>query len=329
VRTRNARRTGTVAHAPGSEKGPVSSRSVPWGGETLGEWTEALEGADVLIKLAGRSVNCRYTPQNQREILASRVRSTQILGEAIRGLVHPPKLWMNASTATIYRHSFELAQSLRGILSGDGARDQSMANGESGQRKFWRNHMSEQIRESQRALTPVAQKFILHWGEMGTKWGINRTVAQVHALLFLSPKPLPADVISDTLSVARSNVSTSLRELQGWGIVRVVHVLGDRRDHFETAKDVWEIFRTVSEERKRREIDPTLRVLNECVQEVKTGGPGDPYTRERLESMLEFLTTMSGLFDEMLRMPMGALKGVGKLRGKVITLLGSDKKKAG
>ena len=179
------------------------------------------------------------------------------------------------------------------------------------------------------SLTPVAQKFILHWGEMGTKWGINRTVAQVHALLFLAPKPIPADEIAETLSVARSNVSTSLRELQGWGIVRVVHVLGDRRDHFETFKDVWEIFRTVSEERKRREIDPTLRVLGECVQEVKANAQGDAYTRERLESMLEFLTTMSGLFEEVLRMPAGALKGVGKLRGKVITLLGSEKKKAG
>lgn len=178
-------------------------------------------------------------------------------------------------------------------------------------------------------LTPVAQKFILHWGEMGTKWGINRTVAQVHALLFLSPKPIPADEIAETLAVARSNVSTSLRELQGWGIVRVVHVLGDRRDHFETTRDVWEIFRTVSEERKRREIDPTLRVLGECVQELKTTPQGDTYTRERLETMLEFLTTMTGLFEEILRMPVGALKGVGKLRGKVITLLGSDKKKAG
>ncbi len=179
------------------------------------------------------------------------------------------------------------------------------------------------------SLTPVAQKFILHWGEMGTKWGINRTVAQVHALLFLSPHPVPADEISATLSVARSNVSTSLRELQGWGIVRVVHVLGDRRDHFETTKDVWEIFRTVSEERKRREIDPTLRALAECVQELKNGPQGEAYTRERLETMLEFLTTMTGLFEEILRMPVGALKGVGKLRGKVITLLGSEKKKAG
>jgi DNA-binding transcriptional regulator GbsR (MarR family) len=171
-------------------------------------------------------------------------------------------------------------------------------------------------------LTPVAQKFILHWGEMGTRWGINRTVAQVHALLFLSPRPVPADEIAATLAVARSNVSTSLRELQGWGIVRVVHVLGDRRDHFESIKDVWEIFRIVSEERKRREIDPTLHAIAECVQELKANAPGDAYTRERLESMLEFLTAMTGLFDEILRMPAGALKGVVKLRGKVITLLG-------
>src|SRR5258708_6431104 len=158
-------------------------------------------------------------------------------------------------------------------------------------------------------LTPVAQKFILHWGEMGTRWGINRTVAQVHALLFLSPHPLPADEISETLAVARSNVSTSLRELQGWRIVRVVHVLGDRRDHFESIKDVWEIFRIVSEERKRREIDPTLNVLAECVREVKSNPQGDAYTRERLESMLEFLSAMTGLFEEIIRMPTAARDG--------------------
>lgn len=188
--------------------------------------------------------------------------------------------------------------------------------------------MSVQTKTTQYPLTPVAQKFILHWGEMGTRWGINRTVAQVHALLFLSPQPLPADEIAETLAVARSNVSTSLRELQGWRIVRVVHVLGDRRDHFESIKDVWEIFRTVSEERKRREIDPTLRVLDECVQEVKANPQGDPYTRERLTDMREFLTAMSGLFDEAIRMPAGTLKGVLKLRGKVVTMLGSEKKKA-
>jgi DNA-binding transcriptional regulator GbsR (MarR family) len=179
-------------------------------------------------------------------------------------------------------------------------------------------------------LAPVAQKFILHWGEMGTRWGLNRTVAQLHALLFISPRPLPADEISTTLSVARSNVSTSLRELQGWRIVRVVHVLGDRRDHFEAIKDVVEIFRIVSEERKRREIDPTLRVLAECVEESKAQHHSDDaYTHERLVSMLEFLTAMTGMFEEIMRMPTPALRGMVKFRGKVITLLGTEKKKTG
>jgi DNA-binding transcriptional regulator GbsR (MarR family) len=186
--------------------------------------------------------------------------------------------------------------------------------------------MSETIKKG---LTPVEQKFILHWGEMGTRWGINRTVAQVHALLFLAPKPVPADEIAATLAVARSNVSTSLRELQGWGIVRVVHVLGDRRDHFESIKDVWEIFRIVSEERKRREIDPTLQAIRECVAELKANPQADTYTRERLESMLEFLTAMTGLFEEIMRMPTGTLKGVVKLRGKVVTLLGQKRVASG
>lgn len=177
-------------------------------------------------------------------------------------------------------------------------------------------------------LSPTAEKFILHWGEMGARWGINRTVAQVHALLFLSPRPIAADEISRTLAVARSNVSTSLRVLQGWGIVRVVHVLGDRRDHFESLKDVWEIFRIVAQERKRREIDPTLRVVRECAEESNSSAKGDPYERQRLEEMLEFLTVMSSLFEEALRMPTSALRGVSKLRGKVITLFGKDKSKA-
>jgi len=175
-------------------------------------------------------------------------------------------------------------------------------------------------------LLPTEQKFILHWGEMGTRWGINRTVAQVHALLFLSPKPLHAEEIASTLVVARSNVSTSLRELQGWGIVRVAHVLGDRRDHFESVKDVWEIFRIVAEERKRREIDPTLRVLQECVTELKGPGTGTAYSRERLQEMLEFLTTATGLFDEMVHMPAKTLRGMARLRGKLQSLFGSGKK---
>src|SRR6476660_8537022 len=109
-------------------------------------------------------------------------------------------------------------------------------------------------------LSPVQEKFVLHWGEMGTRWGINRTVAQIHALLYLSAEPLHAEEIARLLSVARSNVSSSLRELQGWGIVRIAHVLGDRRDHFESMKDVWEMFRTILDERKKRETDPTLHM---------------------------------------------------------------------
>jgi len=176
-------------------------------------------------------------------------------------------------------------------------------------------------------LTAVEQRFILHWGEMGTRWGINRTVAQIHALLFLSSKPLHAEEIANTLVVARSNVSTSLRELQGWGIVRVAHVLGDRRDHFESLKDVWEIFRIVSEERKRREIDPTLRVLEECVVELKKPGSGNAYTRERLEEMRDFLSTTTGLFEELVRMPTGRLKGMARLRGKMSSLFAAGKGK--
>src|SRR5271163_103469 len=121
------------------------------------------------------------------------------------------------------------------------------------------------------ALTPVQQKFILHWGEMGTRWGINRTVAQIHALLYISPRPLQAEEMVEALNVARSNVSTSLKELQGWGIVKMVHVLGDKRDHFESMKDVWEMFRVVLDERKRREIDPTLAMLGQCLAEAEKG----------------------------------------------------------
>src|SRR3954468_18515714 len=116
-------------------------------------------------------------------------------------------------------------------------------------------------------LAPTIQKYILHWGEMGTRWGVNRTVAQIHALLFLANHPLPAEEIADTLNVARSNVSNSLKELQSWGLVRITHMAGDRRDHFVALQDVWEIFRVIMEQRKRREIDPTLTVLRECMLE--------------------------------------------------------------
>ena len=173
------------------------------------------------------------------------------------------------------------------------------------------------------ALTPVQQKFILHWGEMGTRWGINRTVAQVHALLYISAKPLPADEIVEALAVARSNVSTSLKELQGWGIVRVVHVIGDRRDHFESMHDVWEMFRVIAEERKRREIDPTLLLLRECVADAeKAKAAGDPVTKERLGELLNFFETMTAWHAQMSKVPTSGLLKAVKLGDSIFKFLG-------
>src|ERR1051326_978510 len=137
-------------------------------------------------------------------------------------------------------------------------------------------------------LSPVEQKFILHWGEMGTRWGINRTVAQIHALLYLSPRPLNAEETVSALGVARSNVTPSLKELQGWHIVKLVHLLGDKRDHFESLKDPWELFRIVLDERKRREIDPTLEVLRECIAEAEEDKETSDYSEERLKALRDF-----------------------------------------
>jgi DNA-binding transcriptional regulator GbsR (MarR family) len=170
-------------------------------------------------------------------------------------------------------------------------------------------------------LTPVQQQFILHWGEMGARWGINRTVAQVHALLHISEAPLSADTIAAALGVARSNVSTSLRELQGWGIVRAVHVLGDRRVHFDSITNVWELFRTIVDQRKRREIDPTLEMLRKALDQLDGARAGDRYTRERLQELLEFFEIMTELYDELRHLPITALRSVGRMRGKVRKLL--------
>src|SRR3954451_19821961 len=120
------------------------------------------------------------------------------------------------------------------------------------------------------------QEFILHWGEMGTRWGVNRTVAQVHALLYLSPEPLTAEEISDALSVARSNVSTSLKELQNWNLVQIESRMGDRRDYFRTSSDVWTLFLTVVEQRVEREILPTMNMLQRLVGEARSERPPQP-----------------------------------------------------
>lgn len=171
-------------------------------------------------------------------------------------------------------------------------------------------------------LTPIAQKFILHWGEMGVRWGINRTMAQIHALLYLSDRPLNAEEICATLELARSNVSVSLRELQGWGIVKLVHLPGDRRDHFESMKDVFEMFRVIANERRRREVDPTLRLINDCLDDAGKPKASEAYVRERLENMKEFFELATTFANQLERMPTGALVKVAKMGDKALKLLG-------
>lgn len=171
-------------------------------------------------------------------------------------------------------------------------------------------------------LRPIQEKFILHWGEMGARWGINRTVAQIHALLYVSPEPLHAEEIAETLGVARSNVSNSIRELQGWGIVKIVHRMGDRRDHFETLSDVWEMFRIVLDERKKREIDPTLGMLRECLAELEREKNRDQHTEERMKALREFFETTSGWYEQVRRLPTPALVKFMRMGDKALKLAG-------
>lgn len=150
-------------------------------------------------------------------------------------------------------------------------------------------------------LKPIAERFILHWGEMGSRWGVNRSVAQIHALLYLAGRPMEAEEIATTLSIARSNVSTSLKELLSWKLVRTVHLRGDRRDHFETSTDIWELFRLIVEGRRQREIDPTIAVLKGCLGNPDLAGE-DPGTQARIKETLEFIETLTVWSDEMLRL---------------------------
>ncbi|MDX1527392.1 MAG: MarR family transcriptional regulator [Gammaproteobacteria bacterium] len=166
-------------------------------------------------------------------------------------------------------------------------------------------------------LTPVMQRFILHWGEMGSRWGVNRSVAQIHALLYLSQEPLPADEITETLGIARSNVSNSLKELQSWNLVSVAHVLGDRRDHFQAKSDIWEILTTIADGRKRREIDPTVEVLRACVSDLKQDKATPSAVRDRIEHMLEFTEELSSWYDQIRKLPRKTLLKLMRMGGKV------------
>ena len=161
---------------------------------------------------------------------------------------------------------------------------------------------------------------------MGTRWGINRTVAQIHAFLFLSASHCRPRRLPTTLAIARSNVSTSLHELQGWGIVRVVHVLGDRRDHFESMKDVFEMFGSLPHERKKREIDPTLRLLQGCITEAGKAKSADRYTRRRLADLLQFFEMAETAYLQLEKLPTAALLKLVKMGDKTLRLLGMTKR---
>jgi DNA-binding transcriptional regulator GbsR (MarR family) len=167
---------------------------------------------------------------------------------------------------------------------------------------------------------PVGRRFVLHWGEMGWRWGVNRTVSQIHALLFLLGRPLHAEEIAELLQVARSNVSNSLRELENWKLVRVVHRVGDRRDHFETATDPWELLRIVVRERKAREFDPTIDVLRGCVNDASFAALDAP-AQKRVRETLSLMEALSKWTDEMLSLETVTLTRVVKLGAKVRGLL--------
>jgi DNA-binding transcriptional regulator GbsR (MarR family) len=169
-------------------------------------------------------------------------------------------------------------------------------------------------------LQSVAQRFVLHWGEMGSMWGVNRTVSQIHALLFLVGRPLPAEAIAETLNVARSNVSNSLKELQSWGLVHTAHIMGDRRDHFTTSTDVWELFRVVVQERKQREFDPTIRVLRECVNQPAFAKESKD-AQKRITDALQLMETLGSWGDEMLRLSPDTLVKVMKLGARIQKLI--------
>ncbi len=164
---------------------------------------------------------------------------------------------------------------------------------------------------------PDAKAFILHWGEMGTQWGVNRSVAQIHALLYLSAEPLTAEDICDALGLARSNVSNGLKELQGYSIVRRVHVEGDRRDHFVAESDLWEMLMRIVAERKKREIDPTIALLGELAERLAKDEAAPAHLREQVTRMHEFISTLTNWYEQVRSLPKSTLVTLMKLGARV------------
>lgn len=177
-------------------------------------------------------------------------------------------------------------------------------------------------------MPPAIERFVVHWGEMGERWAVNRSVAQIHALLFISEKPLSAEEIADQLGLARSNVSTSLKELTTWALVKRVHVLGDRRDYFAAEADMLEMVRRIAAGRKAREIDPALAVLRSCAADAEDDPHVSAHVRKRLADMLTFTETVGRSFDEIMALPSPVLVRLIKMGGAVARLVGGTKQKS-
>ena len=177
-------------------------------------------------------------------------------------------------------------------------------------------------------MTPLVQTFVAHFGEMGSRWGINRTVGQIYALLFVTKQQLNADDIGDRLGISRSNVSIGLKELQAWGLVKLTRVPGDRREYFSSLGDVWEIFRVVAAERRRREVAPTLSVLRESLLSEPTS-PEDRYAQERMREMHELVDLANTWFDDLQRLSPDSMAQLMKMGSKVQKLLQAKDKLLG
>jgi DNA-binding transcriptional regulator GbsR (MarR family) len=183
-----------------------------------------------------------------------------------------------------------------------------------------------EITEKKSKLPAAAARFVLQWGDMGSQWGVNRSVGQIHALLYLSENPLTADDIADQLGMARSNVSNSLKELQNWRLIRRVSVFGDRRDFFEAEVDLWEMLLRITAGRKEREIDPAVVTLRQCVAEANGDTRLSPVAATRLTDMLNFVETLSGWYEQMQRVPQSKIIALMKMGSKIVNALGRGKR---
>jgi DNA-binding transcriptional regulator GbsR (MarR family) len=176
-------------------------------------------------------------------------------------------------------------------------------------------------------LPEAVKRFVLEWGNLGERWGVNRSVSQIHALLYASKKPLAAEEIADSLGIARSNVSNSLRELQSWNIIRSVPILGDRRTFYTAETDLWNLVSRIAAGRKARELDPAAAALRECVEMTRDDESVDPVVQLRLREMLDFIERLSRWYDQMIALPRSKITTLMKLGGGIARLLDRSGKK--